>query len=282
MKRLLKYYPELLFVALPLFLIVYGVYRSEIAPFEKIDFFDVYYSQEDLMRFIAPKKEQPLDIKLQTNSTVAENEKYILKKQNEGEFLLFDKETNKTRLIKGLTDADILKLVGINHLKGQCDQNSTLAANDRYIALEDNCAHLKLIEEKSQKLLKSFHLDKPVLDVKFYKHHLLYYTDALDAIDLISMQKTHTLGLKASSATLFPLESGVIVFLVTQKFDAHPDTYLLYYRYTGGTKLAQPSLYRLKKAVDALKSQHNALYMALGARRYKIYPNGREIEYAVE
>ena len=284
MKKFLQYYPEFLFVALPLVLIVYGVYKSEIAPFEKIDFFNLYYNQNDITHLLITKKENPA-IKLQPNTVVAENEKYILKKRSEGEFLIFDKKTKQTRLVKGVKDTDILKLVGTNYLKHKrCDQNRTLAKNGKYIVLTDICKHLKLLEKRNKQVLKSFQLNKPVLDAKFYKKYLFYYTDGIYTIDLGSLHTVdtmHRIGLNAEHAMLFPFDEGVIVYIVAKGFKSGDD-YLLFY-HKSGKKLELATTYRLKKPLSNAYKRNGSLYLNLeGGMTYRIYPQGEELKYELE
>lgn len=299
MKKLFKHYLEFLILIVPLAVIVYGifnsVYKSETELFEKVSFIDISYAQNPIKLLSVSSKEDnqmPKNIKFKPYSVIAENKQYIVKKQKEGIFIVFDKESNKTRIIKEAKDSDMLKLIGLNNLHPeaiigmsnmQCDKYKTLAKNDDYTAIKDNCGYLKIIKNKDDTLFKNYYIGKTtILDAKFYKDYLFYYSnDGISTFDIDSMQEVnglHDIGLKGDFATLFPIRQGVIALVVTKD----NNVYLLYYRYVDTKKLKLANTYRMKKSLYEAKIYNNSLYFDTKERIYKIYPKGNELEYEIQ
>ena len=293
MKKFFKYKYEILVVVLPVALIVFGLYKSEMKPFERVFFSDV--NQYDVDKSWCDKYQKAKESvrKFENNTIIAENEEYILKKDANAVFILINKKSKK--IVKKFKsdgkDSYLIHLIGKRCFLKQSPvytKNVFLTSNDKYLAQIDKYGYLQIVDKKSKKLVKKFDMfDEIIMSAKFSNQFLFYYSNGIDAINLHSLKKVENMngfGIEGSYSKIFPIKTGVVVFVVVKhNFSNDTNSYLLYYQYKNNKKeLKFENIYRLKKFIYAIYMKHGVLYINLNDRIYKIYSQADELEYEME
>jgi len=289
MKKFFKYQYEILVIVIPIALIAFGVYKNESKPFEEVSIYDINHNDIPIKRYVNHPKEID-SVTFENNTTIAQNEKYIVKKDSHGIFLFIDKKSQK--IIKKFqsdgNDTFLTHLIGKRCFikqKSIYDRDRTLANNNKYIAILDRYGYLQFLDKKSKKWIRKIDMfDEYILSAKFSNKFLFFYTNGINTINLKSFKKEYSIGINCSYVKIFPVNTGVIVFAVV-KNDRHNSVniYLLYYRYEEHKKEFKfESIYRLKKVIYAIFMHNGDLHINLNDKIYKIYPKGDELVYKVE
>ncbi len=283
----------ILLFTLSLFFIAFMLYDSLNEPFEKIPFYDLY-QQEHPITLIPEKEETPsIDLqRIQSNEIIAQNEKYILKKDSTGGWLILSKKSGK--ILKKLPASVDMAL--LSHLIGKkafttyrktpiFETNSTLVNTKKYRVIHDRYGTI-VIYDKKDKAVKKF-TPQPIQPIKAaaVSNHILWlYQTDLYAVDLTSMQEIqalHTPGIQAKYAHLYPFKTGVLLYIVRYENDGI-GRYLLYYPFTrSGKALQTPELWRIKDVVYAIRQKAHRLLMQIGKRTYAIIPTKDNVKWEI-
>ena len=114
MQKFFKHSLEFFVLFVPLVVIGYGMYKSEMAPFEKVAFFDIYNAQNPIQLEILETKQEPCIRTAKSNSIVAKDDTFVVVWDNCQNLKIFRKKKllRELSLEKEVLDAKIYK----NHL----------------------------------------------------------------------------------------------------------------------------------------------------------------------
>jgi len=262
------------------------LYRSSLAPFEEIPLTSV--QKPITLQEYPPKAIKPsIDLThLPPDTIIKQNDRYIFKKDSDGELIVVAKKSGKTiAKIPQTIDPKILVRLGLMAPQRAklYDGNMTLYRSKSYDIIQDSYGDIHIVDLRNKRRYSITPLSKKrVLAATVYKKRLYFYQNDLHVTDIPPKQNAFTqriLGIPAHFARIFPTNMGIILYLVSHQ----NSSYLLYYPFTKDAhRLQAPSLYRLTKRVYEMHYRDGILFMRLDGRVYAIFPQGDRLGYRVE